>query len=73
MQVVGLVWGFIIQQFSETVYVLGAGFILAAIVSIILRDININLPKWLVITNLLHFFFVNSLLSHLGPCTEESL
>lgn len=35
LQVVGLIWGFIIQQFSETVYVLGAGFILAAIVSII--------------------------------------
>jgi hypothetical protein len=27
------VWGYIIQQFSQTVYILGAGFVLAAIVS----------------------------------------
>jgi hypothetical protein len=33
LQVVGLVWGYIIQQFSQTVYILGAGFVLAAIVS----------------------------------------
>ena len=26
-------WGYIIQQFSQTVYILGAGFALAAIVS----------------------------------------
>lgn len=26
-------WGYIIQQFSQTVYILGAGFVLAAIVS----------------------------------------
>lgn len=32
-QFVGFVWGYIIQQFSETVRILGAGFILAAIVS----------------------------------------
>lgn len=32
-QAVGLVWGYIIQQFSQTVYIVGAGFILAAIVS----------------------------------------
>jgi signal peptidase complex subunit 1 len=33
LQVVGLVWGYIIQQFSQTVYILGAGFVLAAFVS----------------------------------------
>jgi len=27
------VWGYIIQQFSQAVYILGAGFVLAAIVS----------------------------------------
>ncbi|XP_069691032.1 signal peptidase complex subunit 1 [Periplaneta americana] len=32
--VVGLVWGYIIQQFSQTVYILGAGFALASIVTI---------------------------------------
>jgi Microsomal signal peptidase 12 kDa subunit (SPC12) len=32
-QVVGLVWGYIIQQFSQTVYILGAGFVLACLVS----------------------------------------
>ncbi|XP_054268630.1 signal peptidase complex subunit 1-like [Macrosteles quadrilineatus] len=31
---VGLVWGYIIQQFSQTVYIVGAGFALAAIVTI---------------------------------------
>nr|CAD7404065.1 unnamed protein product [Timema cristinae]CAD7429837.1 unnamed protein product [Timema monikensis] len=32
--VVGLVWGYIIQQFSQTVYILGAGFVLAALVTV---------------------------------------
>ncbi|KAJ3648878.1 hypothetical protein Zmor_020647 [Zophobas morio] len=32
--VVGLVWGYIIQQFSQTVYILGAGFVLAALLTI---------------------------------------
>lgn len=31
---VGFVWGYIIQQFSETVRILGAGFVLAAILTI---------------------------------------
>ncbi|KAI4454771.1 microsomal signal peptidase 12 kda subunit [Holotrichia oblita] len=31
---VGLVWGYIIQQFSQTVYILGAGFVLAALLTI---------------------------------------
>lgn len=30
--IVGLVWGYIIQQFSQTVYILGAGFLLASLV-----------------------------------------
>lgn len=29
---VGLIWGYLIQQFSQTVYILFAGFALAAIV-----------------------------------------
>ncbi|XP_071454728.1 signal peptidase complex subunit 1 [Hetaerina americana] len=32
--VVGLVWGYIIQQFSQTVYILAAGFVLACMVTI---------------------------------------
>ncbi|KAK6640013.1 Signal peptidase complex subunit 1 [Polyplax serrata] len=32
--VVGLVWGYIIQQFSQTVYILGAGFVLAALITV---------------------------------------
>jgi len=32
--VVGFGWGFVIQQFSETVNILGAGFLLAAILTI---------------------------------------
>ncbi|XP_056648638.1 signal peptidase complex subunit 1 [Diorhabda sublineata] len=32
--VVGLTWGYIIQQFSQTVYILGAGFVLAALLTI---------------------------------------
>lgn len=39
-QVVGLVWGYIIQQFSETVYVLFAGFFLAACVSTVPSNIH---------------------------------
>ncbi|CAH1102076.1 unnamed protein product [Psylliodes chrysocephalus] len=31
---VGLIWGYIIQQFSQTVYILGAGFVLAALLTI---------------------------------------
>uniref|UniRef100_E2J7F1 Signal peptidase complex subunit 1 n=3 Tax=Triatominae TaxID=70999 RepID=E2J7F1_9HEMI len=31
---VGLIWGYIIQQFSQTVYIVGAGFALAAIVTV---------------------------------------
>jgi len=31
---VGFIWGYIIQQFSETVRILGAGFVLAAILTI---------------------------------------
>ncbi|KAJ8890542.1 hypothetical protein PR048_010051 [Dryococelus australis] len=32
--VVGLMWGYIIEQFSQTVYILGAGFVLAGLVTI---------------------------------------
>ncbi|XP_065333172.1 signal peptidase complex subunit 1 [Cloeon dipterum] len=32
--VVGLVWGYIIQQFSQTVYILGAGFVLACLLTV---------------------------------------
>ncbi|BES87696.1 Signal peptidase [Nesidiocoris tenuis] len=31
---VGLIWGYIIQRFSQTVYIVGAGFVLAAIVTV---------------------------------------
>jgi signal peptidase complex subunit 1 len=33
--VVGLVWGCIIQHFSQTVYILGAGLILATILTVV--------------------------------------
>ncbi|XP_033223797.1 signal peptidase complex subunit 1 [Belonocnema kinseyi] len=32
--VVGLVWGYAIQQFSQTIYILGAGFVMAAIITV---------------------------------------
>lgn len=32
--VVGLFWGYTVQQFSQTAYILGAGFILAAILTV---------------------------------------
>ena len=32
LQVVGFVWGFICQQFVQTVYILGAGVALAVLV-----------------------------------------
>lgn len=37
---VGLIWGYAIQQFSQTVYVLGAGFALTAFVSYIYSIIH---------------------------------
>ncbi|XP_067140001.1 signal peptidase complex subunit 1 [Centruroides vittatus] len=35
--VVGLIWGYICQQFSQTVYILGAGFLLSCL---------LTLPPW---------------------------
>uniref|UniRef100_A0A336LSM9 Signal peptidase complex subunit 1 n=2 Tax=Culicoides sonorensis TaxID=179676 RepID=A0A336LSM9_CULSO len=32
--IVGLIWGGLIQQFSQTVYILAAGFVLAALVTV---------------------------------------
>lgn len=32
--IVGLIWGGIIQQFSQTVYILAAGFVLALLVTV---------------------------------------
>ncbi|XP_073945400.1 signal peptidase complex subunit Spase12 [Choristoneura fumiferana] len=32
--IVGFVWGYIVQQFSQSVYILGAGFLLAAILTV---------------------------------------
>ncbi|XP_076248273.1 signal peptidase complex subunit 1-like isoform X2 [Calliopsis andreniformis] len=32
--VVGLIWGYVIQQFSQTIYILGAGFVMAAIITV---------------------------------------
>ncbi|XP_076649659.1 signal peptidase complex subunit 1-like [Halictus rubicundus] len=32
--VVGLIWGYVIQQFSQTVYILGAGFVMAALITV---------------------------------------
>merc|ERR1712088_796916 len=31
---VGLIWGYIIQQFSQTVYILGAGLVLATLLTV---------------------------------------
>ena len=42
--VVGLFWGYTIQQFSQTVYILGAGLVLASLLTIppwgIYRSLN---------------------------------
>ncbi|KPJ15659.1 Signal peptidase complex subunit 1 [Papilio machaon] len=32
--IVGFIWGYIVQQFSQSVYILGAGFLLAAILTV---------------------------------------
>ena len=34
MQVVGFIWGYVCEQFVQTIYILGAGFVLSCIVSI---------------------------------------
>jgi len=34
LQVVGLIWGYVIQQFSQTIYILGAGFVMAALITV---------------------------------------
>ncbi|XP_066582451.1 signal peptidase complex subunit 1 [Prorops nasuta] len=32
--VVGFIWGYAIQQFSQTMYILGAGFVMAALITV---------------------------------------
>ncbi|XP_015436585.1 PREDICTED: uncharacterized protein LOC107191944 [Dufourea novaeangliae] len=32
--VVGFIWGYVIQQFSQTMYILGAGFVMAALITL---------------------------------------
>ncbi|XP_011862991.1 PREDICTED: signal peptidase complex subunit 1 [Vollenhovia emeryi] len=32
--IVGLVWGYVIQQFSQTIYILVAGFVMAALITV---------------------------------------
>ncbi|KAG7202323.1 hypothetical protein KM043_018655 [Ampulex compressa] len=32
--VVGFVWGYVIQQFSQTLYILYAGFVMAALITV---------------------------------------
>lgn len=32
--VVGLIWGYVIQQFSQTIYILGAGFVMAFLITV---------------------------------------
>ncbi|CAD1470491.1 unnamed protein product, partial [Heterotrigona itama] len=32
--IVGLIWGYVIQQFSQTIYILGAGFVMAALITV---------------------------------------
>jgi len=34
LQAVGLIWGYVIQQFSQTIYILGAGFVMAALITV---------------------------------------
>ena len=51
--VVGLIWGYIIQQFSQTVYILGAGLVLATIVSL-------PAPIWSIIGALTQLFELTS-------------
>ncbi|XP_003396797.1 signal peptidase complex subunit 1 [Bombus terrestris] len=32
--IIGLIWGYVIQQFSQTIYILGAGLVIAALITI---------------------------------------
>lgn len=34
LQVVGFIWGYVIQQFSQTIYILSAGFVMAALITV---------------------------------------
>jgi signal peptidase complex subunit 1 len=47
---VGLVWGYTIQQFSQTVYILGAGMLLASLLTI---------PPWGIFRYTAHFWKIN--------------
>lgn len=62
---VGLVWGYIIQQFSQTVYILGAGFVLAALV------INFSIFILLVVLTNLFGLLVND--SSLATLSQETI
>lgn len=32
--VVGFIWGYVIQQFSQSIYILGAGFVMASLITV---------------------------------------
>lgn len=34
LQIVGLIWGYVIQQFSQTIYILGAGLVMAVLITV---------------------------------------
>ena len=65
--VVGLFFGYWIQQFSQTVYILGAGLAFAAIVSR-----NILREKFQHFRISLHFHFFCSWLFLHGRCTDKN-
>lgn len=47
--IVGLVWGFVVGQFSQTVFVLAAGVLLTLIVKFILIFVSNNFEKFVVL------------------------
>ena len=49
--VVGLVWGYTIQQFSQTVYILGAGLLLSSLLTI---------PPWPIYRSLIGQYMIST-------------
>ena len=42
VQIVGFIWGYLCEDFAQTVYIIGAGLVLAGIVSIVVNNFLIG-------------------------------
>lgn len=58
--IVGLVWGGIVQQFSQTIFILAAGVLLTLIVSNQFKMSHLRIHREIWIVRFLEYFFVRA-------------